>query len=275
MSIIENRSMGNNRFAAILTRLPENNRLERIWLLAKMDFKRRYYGSFLGLIWAFVNPLGRFLIYYFVFTYLLGSGIPHFALFLFLGLIFWIYYAESAFHGLTIIRTRSHLLENIQINKLDIYTAAILSSTFGFMFNFVVYFLASLFFDINIGPEILLFPLLFLNMILFTLGTMILLSVVHIFVRDIIHIWNLVTLMLMWFSGIFFIIDNQSSDWKEVIIAHLTPICGIIKNSRAVLIYGEGFDISLFVYDYIYALVFLGFALFLLKRSFGVALEKL
>lgn len=266
--------MNGRNFSELLTKIPENIRLERIWLLAKMDFKKRYYGSFLGLIWAFINPLGRFFIYYFVFTYLLGSEIPNFALFLFLGLIMWIYFFESSLRGLNIIKSRSFILENIQINKIDIYLSSLLSSTFGFTFNFTVYFLASLFFDISLGPQILLFPLLFLNMVVFILGVMIMLSVIHIFVRDIIHIWNLVILALMWFSGIFFEIDNNSPDWKEALLAHLTPVCGIIKNSRAVLIYGEGFDLNLFVYDFVYALIFFLFARYLLEKTFGVALEK-
>lgn len=261
-------------FSSLVTKLPENNRLERIWLLAKMDFKRRYYGSFLGLIWAFINPLGRFFIYFFVFTYLLGNDTPNFALFLFLGLIFWIYFAESASRGLNLIQSRSFILENIQINKVDIYISSLLSSTIGFAFNFTVYFVASLFFDIELGPQVIIFPFLFLNIALFILGVMIMLSVINIFFRDIIHIWNLLILSLMWFSGIFFKIDNNSSDWKEAFIAHLTPICGIIKNSRAVLIYGEGFDINIFIYDYVYTLLFLFIALYLLNRNFGLALEK-
>lgn len=242
--------------------------------MAKMDFKRRYYGSFLGLIWAFINPLGLFLIYYFVFTYLLGSKTPNFALFLFLGLISWIYFSESAIKGLSIIKNKAFILENIQINKLDIYVASLLSSTFGFVFNFTIYFLASLFLDAHLTYQALLYPLLLLNLSIFILGVMVLLSVIHIFVNDIIHIWTLVSLMLMWFSGIFFEIDNHSLDWMHVLLAHLTPVCGIIKNSRMILIYGEGLDIFLFFYDFIYAMLFLMFALFLLNKSFGVALEK-
>lgn len=242
--------------------------------MAKMEFKRRYYGSFLGLIWAFINPLGRFFIYFFVFTYLLKTQTPNYALFLFLGLIIWIYFSEAAIMGLTIIKRRSFLLENIQINAVDIYISALLSSTFGFAFNFMVYFTASLFFDVDFGFQVLWLPILFLNLVLFILGIMIILSIIHIFIRDIIHIWNLTTLMLMWFSGIFFKIDNHSLDWKEVVIAHLTPVCGIIKNSRAVLIYGESVDLPFLLYDFIYAVVFFSFSLLLLRKFFKIGLEK-
>lgn len=266
--------MEKSYFSNLLTRLPENNRLERIWLLAKMEFKRRYYGSVLGLLWAFINPLGRFAIYYYVFTYLLKSDTPNFALFLFLGLITWLYFAEGAVTGLTVIRSKSFILENIQINKLDIYYAALLSNSMGFSFNFVVYFIASLLFGVHLDWQILFLPLLILNVALFILGVMIFLSVIHIFVRDILHVWNLVSLMLMWFSGVFFELDKNSPDWKEAALVYLTPISGILINLRAVLIYNEKVDLSLFLYSYTYTLVFLGLAVYFLNRSFGVALEK-
>lgn len=262
-------------FDRFLTGLPENNRLERIWLLAKTDFKKRYYGSFLGLFWALINPLARFFVYYFIFTVIFTSDTPNYALFLFLGLIVWMFFQESTKTGISIIRNKRFLLENIQINKLDVYYAVLLSTTLGFFFNFTVYFLASLFFEVKITATILLLPLLFINLLIFILGTMILLSVIHIFIRDIMHIWDLLTLMLFWFSGILFVVDNHSADLKQVLLAYLTPLCGILKNTRAVLIYGEGFDFGLFIYDYVYALIFLFFAFYLLQKNYDIALEKL
>lgn len=44
--------------------LPENNQWERIWILAKTDFKLRYYETTLGLIWAFLHPIIRMVIYW-------------------------------------------------------------------------------------------------------------------------------------------------------------------------------------------------------------------
>ena len=50
--------------------LPENNRLERIWKLAQVEFKKRYYNDRLGLVWALLNPLFQMGIYYLVFKYI-------------------------------------------------------------------------------------------------------------------------------------------------------------------------------------------------------------
>ncbi|MFK7934051.1 MAG: hypothetical protein AB8G22_11130, partial [Saprospiraceae bacterium] len=52
----------------VLEAIPANNRLERIWILAKVDFKKRYYHSSLGLVWALLNPIFQLSVYYTVFT---------------------------------------------------------------------------------------------------------------------------------------------------------------------------------------------------------------
>ena len=58
-----------------LTVLPvelfENRRL--IWKLAKNDFKKRYAGSYLGIIWALVQPVVTVVMYWFVFENFMGS----------------------------------------------------------------------------------------------------------------------------------------------------------------------------------------------------------
>ena len=38
-----------------------------IWDLSKNDFKTRFAGSYLGIIWAFVQPIVTVLVYWFVF----------------------------------------------------------------------------------------------------------------------------------------------------------------------------------------------------------------
>ena len=38
-----------------------------IWKLSKNDFKTRYAGSYLGMVWAFIQPVVMILMYWFVF----------------------------------------------------------------------------------------------------------------------------------------------------------------------------------------------------------------
>ena len=78
--------------AKIYSFLPENNRFERIWLLAMTDFKVRYNASMLGMFWAFVYPLVRILIYYVVFSFFFSKEIPNYGFYIFSGIILWMYF---------------------------------------------------------------------------------------------------------------------------------------------------------------------------------------
>ena len=58
--------------------------------LAKNDFKTRFAGSYLGVIWAFVQPIVTVVVYWFVFTVGLRQGRPSghpFVLWLMAGLV--------------------------------------------------------------------------------------------------------------------------------------------------------------------------------------------
>ncbi|NNF02397.1 MAG: hypothetical protein HKN22_06905, partial [Bacteroidia bacterium] len=137
-----------------------------------------------------------------------------------------------------------------------------------------VFFVSSLFYDIEYSVSVLLFPVLVVNLLIFIFAANIILSVLFVYMRDIRHLWSVVIMMLFWVSGVIFAID-PNEDWRIGLFAYLTPIVGIISNSRAVLIYNEPIDWTLFMYDFGYALFFLAIALYIHKRYSGRVLEIL
>ena len=64
-------------------------RLERIWIIAKTDFKRRYSSDYFGVLWAILNPIMRMSIYYFVFKKVFQVQRENYVLILFSGIITW------------------------------------------------------------------------------------------------------------------------------------------------------------------------------------------
>lgn len=267
--------MINRILKPILERLPENNRLERIWVLAKTDFLKRYYGSFLGVLWALINPFFQIAIYYSVFTLVFASKQENFALFLFLGLILEMFFSETSSLGLNIIRGKRHVLENIKIKWLDVYYAGTLSTFFAFVFNLLIYFIISFFTGVSYSvASFYTAPLLFLNLLVLGFSFQVLLSTIQIYLRDVVHLWDMVKLMILWLSGIFYTIDPSSGSDTEV-LAFLTPVAGIVYNSRQVLLYDKPVDWSLVLYDWIYTLIILGISLMVFSKFVRKALEKI
>src|SRR3954451_17148807 len=57
-------------------------------LMVKRELRARYMGSKMGLAWSYIDPLTKFLTYFFVFGVILGRGqTPHFAIHLFAGMV--------------------------------------------------------------------------------------------------------------------------------------------------------------------------------------------
>ena len=69
-------------------------------LMVKRELRARYIGSKMGLAWSYINPLSRFLTFYFVFGIILGRGqVPHFAIHLFAGMVVVNLFTESFTSG--------------------------------------------------------------------------------------------------------------------------------------------------------------------------------
>lgn len=246
--------MINRLFKPILEALPENNKLERIWILAKTDFKKRYYGTSLGIVWALINPIIQLLIFYYVFTVFFKSEINNFPLYIFLGLILWMFFTESTKKGLFTIHSNRYLLENIRIYKYDIFTSGIISNGMALMFNLFVFFAISFLFDIKYSLNILYFPLLLLNLLILVYGINLILSILYIYMRDFNHFWDIFMIAAFWVNPIVY---SDKVLYENPIVLKLNPIAGIIINSQNTLLYGRTIDINLFVWDYVYALIIL------------------
>jgi len=257
----------------IIDWIPENNRLERIWLMAKFDFVTRYYGSFLGLFWALLKPLFQLGVFYVVFTMFIKMRTEKFLLFLFIGIIMFQFFTESAKGSMNIFKTKRYLLENIQINRLDIFYSAISATFLGFLFNFVAFCLGNLLLNDTFSWSILYFPLVLANLIIIIMATQLIFATISIYLKDIDNIWFVLNNLLFWGSGIFF--DLSTLTGKKALIKYFNPLAGILMNARDTLIYGKPVDSQLLLINSITALVLLLIGLWIFKKYSAKALEKI
>src|ERR1700693_1553996 len=87
--------------------------------LVRTDFKLRYQGSVLGYAWSLLRPLLIFLILYVVFVKIfpLGKGVPHYPVYLLLGLVIWNFFMEMTTQSLGSIVMRGDLIRKIRIPR--------------------------------------------------------------------------------------------------------------------------------------------------------------
>lgn len=238
--------MVNKLLGPILELFPESNRSERIWKLAQVDFKKRYYNDKLGLFWALLNPILRVIVYYTVFTLVFAraiEGIDNYALFLFSGIIFWQAFVETSKKCMTLLKIKKYLIENVRVAKIDLFVSSGISVLMGFMFNIIAYIIASIFFGVKFSFLLLYLPVLIINVFLISIGFGMILSVIYIYFKDIQHILDIIFLFGFWSSGIFF----KGEIFLDIFPAflYMNPFVGIIMNVRHVLVYNTPIEMDL------------------------------
>ncbi len=253
-----------------------SNKFERIWLLAKIEFKLRYYENKLGLLWALIKPLMDIAIYYVVFQTILKQNIPAFASYLFIGLILWNFFVESTTGTIQILYTKKYLYEYSNMNKLEIYISTLFANSIGFFFNFCMFLIFYNFLEkesIGLSLHNVWIILLFLNLLILSLGMALILSNIYIIAKDISQIWVVFTSFLFFLSPIFY----KLATFKEALPSfdYGNPLAGIIINARKIMMEKQNPDFRLMLFDFGYAIIILLIGLALLNRLGSKAAEKL
>ena len=253
-----------------------SNKVERIWLLAKIEFKLRYYENKLGLLWALLKPIIDICIYYVVFKVIMKTDVPAFASYLFIGLIIWIFFIESTTGSIQILNTKKYLYEYSNMNKLEIYISQLMSNSIGFFFNFLMFLL---FYNVlekeSSGLSIYNFwiIILYLNLFILSLGMSLILSNIYIIAKDITQIWQVFSSLLFFLSPIFYSLKT----FKEALPAfdYGNPLSGIIINARRIMLNNQPPDFEIMVWDIGYAIFVLLIGLVVLNKLGAKAAEKL
>ncbi len=257
----------------IYTFFPENNRLERIWKLAQVDFRRRYYHDRLGILWALIRPVFEMLIYYVVFTTVFQVQQENYALFLFAGIIIWSGFSEATKRGMGLLGEKLYLIQNIQLNKLDLYLAYLGSVFMAMGFNLVAFLGISAISGTFPGTQILWLPVILATFFILSLGIIMILSCLQPFFKDLIHLWDMILMLGIWISGVFYpykmIVDKIPS------LLYLNPFIGIIHNMRATLLRGNEIHVDLMGINFIAAIIIYILGTITVKKYGRLAIEKL
>jgi ABC-2 type transport system permease protein len=251
------------------------NKLERFWLLAKIEFKLRYYENKLGLLWALVKPVSEIIIFYIAFEKIMKNGIPNFVSFLFIALVLWNFFVESTSGTTTILASKKYLYEYTNMNKIEIYISVIGSNLIGLFFNLFMFFMYYLFIETDGYVSwhlVYLIPIIF-NLVVLSLGFSLILSCLYIIAKDIFQIWGIIVSLAFWVSPILFKLESFRESLPG--LDYLNPIAGIVINTRNVVLFHISPERNLFIWDFVYASFFLLIGLYMLNKLGSKAAEKL
>ncbi len=162
--------------------------------LVRTDFKLRYQGSVLGYAWSLLRPLFLFLILYYVFVYFLqiGKGIPHYPIYLLLGIVLWNFFAETSSQSLSSIVDRGEVIRKINIPRWIIVLSSSISALISMGLNLIVVAVFMSANHVGLMRTAIFFPLAVIEIYIFALGVSFFLAAVYVKFRDVKYIWEVI-----------------------------------------------------------------------------------
>ena len=200
--------------------------------LSKNDFKTRYAGSYLGIIWAFIQPIVTVLVYWFVFEKgLKANGINtkegieiEFVLWFVAALVPWFFFAEAWGSATNALIEYSYLVKNVVFKISILPIVKIISALYVHVF--FVLFIMILYAAYGYFPDLYYLQILYYSACIFllVLGLAYMTSAIVVFFKDLGQIISIVLQVGMWMTPIMWNIDAIELSDKMKFIFKLNPM---------------------------------------------------
>jgi ABC-2 type transport system permease protein len=201
--------------------------------LVRTDFKLRYQGSVLGYAWSLLRPLLLFVILYIVFVKFLklGAGIPHFPVYLLLGIVIWNFFVEMTMQSLGSIVGRGDLIRKIRIPRWMVVFSSSISAFINLLLNLVVIVIFMIINHVDPMRTLLWLPLIFAEVYLLSLGLSMFLAAAYVKFRDVSYIWEVVLQAGFYLTPILYPLSRIPNLTFQKLIM-LNPMAQAIQDAR-------------------------------------------
>lgn len=198
------------------------------------EVKARYRGSLLGYFWTLLNPLLLLMVYRLVFSkYTQGVVMPDYAVFLFVGLLPWLWLSTSITTGVTSISSGGALITRVCLPPQVLPAVAVLSNLVNLVLALPIALGAATYYGHYPAPALVALPLVMLLELVFIYGMVLVLSALTVRFRDVAQLVQ--NLVMVWFflTPIVYPLDKIQPQYRT--IAMLNPATSLLRPFQEIL----------------------------------------
>lgn len=231
--------------------------------LVRKDLRTRYKGSILGFLWTFLNPLLQLVVYTIVFSTIMRAGIQNYSMFMFVGLLPWIFFSTSVLGSTGSIVSNKDLIKKVYFPREIIPISVVTSALMNMLFGFIILFIALIITDVGLSWTLLYLPFIVLVQYILALAFSMLFAALNVYFRDLEHILGI--LMMAWFylTPVLYSVDMIPESYIN--FYYLNPMTFVIMAYRDVLFYKQLPDILLLIKILLISIVFFLLGLYVFR----------
>lgn len=233
--------------------------------LVRMDLRGRYKGSVLGFLWTFINPLLQLLVYTLVFSVIMKNGIEKYYIYLFVGLVPWIFFSTSVTGGSSSITNYKDMVKKIYFPREVLPISVVTSGFVNMLFCFIVIFGVLIISGFGIELKAVLYlPVIMLVEYILAMGFAMITAGFTVYFRDLEYILGIITMAWMYVTPIFYSVDIIPEEIRPIITWN--PMTPIIIAYQEILYYKQPPQLSTLGQAFGIGLIFLIAGYFIFRK---------
>lgn len=235
----------------------------------KKEIRGKYKGSWLGVLWTFLNPLLMLAVYAFVFPYILRVNVENYTIFMIVALIPWTFFTTAVQTGTGCVVANGNILKKVYFPREIIPISITTSQLVNFLITCLIMFVFIIFSGVGFSIHILLLPVIILVQYILTLAINFVLSAITVFVHDVDHFVSVALTLGFYATPIVYLASMLPAKFQWAMVVN--PMAVMVDAYRAILFYHKMPDMKTFgIWAFISVLLLvIGYSIFKkLEKSF-------
>ncbi len=199
------------------------------------EIRGKYKGSFLGVLWSFLNPLLMVLVYAIVFPYIMRIQVPNYLIFLIVAIIPWNFFTTCITTGCNCVWLNGGIIKKVYFPREILPVSVIVAGLINFLISCVIILLFLLFGGIGFSLQLLWLPVIAIIQSLFSLGLLFILSAINVYVRDVEYVVSFVLNLLFYATPILYTAEMFPAKIRWVL--NINPLTHLVNAYRSIFYY--------------------------------------
>ena len=205
--------------------------------IVKKNFSSKYKDSVLGILWTILNPLLMMSLFTICFSTIFARNTGNYPVYFLCGWCTFSFFTTAISASMNALKGNKNILQKTPAPKYIFILGAVISELLNYMIMLVLLVIVMILTQAPFYFPTIIFsfiPILSLLVMITGLGLM--LSVVCVYYTDVIHLWNVVSMMIMYASAIFYPMTIIPEPYRHYLM--LNPLYWIIDLLRCFVYLG-------------------------------------
>ncbi len=228
------------------------------------EIRGKYKGSFLGVLWSFVNPLLMTLVYAIVFPFILKSTQPHYVTFLVIAILPWNWFTTVINQGTSCININGGIIKKVYFPREILPISIVTSGLINYLISCLIICLFLICSGLGFSINIIFLPIVIMVQYILLLGIIFITSAINVYIKDAEYIINFFVLMLFYGTPILYSPELFPENMRWLL--NLNPMTTIINAYREIFYYKTNPNLKSLFVVFIFSSILLYFGIKIFKK---------